>query len=151
MTTMNLKIKCLDKSMEDSYKNHSQFHPGDSGLDIFFPEDCTIPARKTVLVPLGIAAEACIDGRAISYWIAPRSSICKTPLIMANSIGLVDREYRGEFKIPLHNTSNEDYSINKGERLCQIINPLMGEIKFEVVDQLSCTSRGAGGFGSTGK
>jgi len=86
-----------------------------------------------------------------SYFIVPRSSIYKTPLRMANSIGVIDSGYRGELMVPVDNMTDEDYYIKPGERLFQIILPSLNEFEVQIVDELSDSERGVGGFGSTGK
>lgn len=142
--TINCNFHIKPDDTNDFYNNHSTFHDGDSGLDLFFPEQVVVKARETKLVGLGIRCEA-----RTSYFLMPRSSIYKTPLRMANSIGLIDRGYRGELMVPLDNNSDQDYTIEKGQRLFQICLPSLESIYFKLVDELSETSRGEGGFGST--
>ena len=81
----------------------------------------------------------------------PRSSISKTPLRMSNSIGLIDGGYRGEIMASCDNIKDYEYQVEKGQRLFQIVSPDLSSIQFTIVDNLSDTSRGLGGFGSTGK
>ena len=80
----------------------------------------------------------------------PRSSISKTPIRLCNSVGLIDAGYRGEIMAAVDNIKQEDYTINFGQRLFQIVAMDGSPLSFELVDELSSTSRGAGGFGSTG-
>lgn len=89
----------------------------------------------------------------VHYYLAPRSSICKTPLQMANSMGIIDRSYRGPIMAPVRNVNlTSDYDIDEGTRLFQILAPDLGWIKeVRLVDSLPETLRGEGGFGSTGK
>ena len=70
---------------------------------------------------------------------------------MANSIGLIDAGYRGEIMAVCDNIKNYSYQIKKGERLFQLVSNDLSEIEFKIVDSLSNSSRGKGGFGSTGK
>jgi len=129
----------------DIYKNHSTYHPGDSGLDLFVLEDMVIKAHSLgTKIGFGIQCES-----ETSFWLLPRSSISKTPLRMSNSIGLIDQGYRGEIMATVDNLSNEDYYINKGTRLFQIAFPQLTPIEFTLVTELSKTVRGSGGFGST--
>lgn len=86
----------------------------------------------------------------LSYLLVPRSSISKTPLLMANSIGIIDTGYRGEIIAAVYNTSSEPYIIDAGTRLFQIIAPNLQTFDVEIVNELSETKRGTGGFGSTG-
>jgi len=72
-------------------------------------------------------------------------------LMMANSVGIIDAGYRGNIMAKVRNMSQTETTINEGEKLFQICSPTLEPIKFQIVDKLSDSSRGAGGFGSTGK
>ena len=74
----------------------------------------------------------------------------KTPLILANSMGLIDAGYRGELMGVFYNTSEFPFTITKGSRLLQICSATLMPVTFELTDTLSETSRGEGGYGSTG-
>ena len=89
---MKLRIKAFNNRAKELYENHSHLHSGDAGLDLFVVEDQIIPAKSTQPIPLQIACEN-LDNKA--YYLFPRSSISKTPLRLANSIGLIDGGYRG--------------------------------------------------------
>ena len=143
---LHLKIKCLTPEVREMYENHGHFHEGDAGLDLFMPKDAMTHCNGVAdIIGLGIAIE---PNR--SYSIVPRSSMAKTPMRLANSVGIIDKGYRGELKAPLDNVRSI-YKIEKGQRLLQIVSPDLGPITFELVDELSDTSRGEGGIGSTGK
>ena len=81
----------------------------------------------------------------------PRSSISKTPLRMSNSIGLIDGGYRGEIMACCDNIKGESYTAKEGERLFQLVSADCSDISYELKEELSESSRGSGGFGSTGK
>jgi dUTP pyrophosphatase len=88
----------------------------------------------------------------VSWYLYPRSSISKTPLVLHNSIGLIDRDYRGELIAALRNTSDKTYIINKGTRLVQALCPDISEsLSFELTNKQTKTERGENGFGSTNK
>ena len=91
-----------------------------------------------------------IQDKHLSYMVSPRSSISKTPLRMSNSVGIMDSGYRGEFRVPIDNLSDEDFIIEKHTRLFQVTNPTLDIIDLEIVNTLSDSQRGEGGFGSTG-
>lgn len=150
---MHLKIKILNEKVRPFYENHDHFHEGDSGLDLFVAEDETIHAGRVHLIGLGIAVEASLDklwDSPTSFPMYPRSSICKTPLRMANCVGIIDAGYRGQLMLPVDCVFNTSYMVKSGDRLVQICAPDLGGITFEIVDELSNTSRGEGGIGSTG-
>ena len=86
-----------------------------------------------------------------SVVIEPHQTQYVTPLIIPNSFGVIDADYRGEIKAILHNTSDTPYLIQKGDRLIQGILVPVGALKLLEVAQLTETARGTGGIGSTGK
>lgn len=145
------------------YENHCTFHDGDAGVDLFVKEDVTIPSGETCLVDFGVRCQVrsfswCpwrwvkgIFHNYHSYLLMPRSSISKTPLLMRNSVGLIDAAYTGTIKAPLYNTSNQPYRILRGQRLVQLVHGNLDPMHVEIVDGLRDTSRGSGGFGSTGQ
>jgi dUTP pyrophosphatase len=121
----------------------------DSGFDLFTLETIEVQPFKTVMIKFGISC--CLDNNT-AYYLYPRSSICKTPLIMHDSIGVIDSGYRGEIMAPVRNVSLEPYIIEKGTRLFQLARgdlSLFDSIK--IVLKLPDSERGCGGFGSTGK
>lgn len=157
---MHLLIKCANQSTKAHYIHHTHFHEGDAGFDIYSPEDIVVKA-KTIgqKVDLKISCQALRTKnsdkndpkQSMSYYMYARSSIGNTPLRLANSVGIIDRGYRGHLIGCFDNVSDEDFVIKKGTRLLQICRPdLEPEISFELVDELSDTSRGSGGYGSTG-
>ena len=145
---MKLKIKTLNETANELYQNHGHFHDGDAGLDLYILEDASLSPGETKLIKLGISCEP-EDGKA--YFLLPRSSISKTPLRLANSIGLIDGGYRGEIMAPCDNIKDFEYQIEKGQRLFQLVAADCSPISYKIVDNLSDTTRGDGGFGSTGK
>ena len=145
---MKLLLNPLNKIAYNFYKNHGHFHEGDAGLDLYVLESITFDPGETKPIKLGIACEP-EDG--IAYYLFPRSSISKTPLRMANSIGLIDAGYRGEIMAVCDNIKNDSYKIERGQRLFQIVAFDNSPIYYKLTDKLSDTTRGIGGFGSTGK
>jgi len=137
--------------------------PNDNaGVDLYSVEDYTIPPyqlqsfKPVHLLNLGTAAKmvrvSSMGEEDVHYWLCPRSSIYKSGIIMANSQGVIDSSYRGTLMAPVTNLNEHTYpSVVKGTRLFQIVAPDMGHIReIKIVEQLSETSRGSGGFGSTG-
>jgi dUTP pyrophosphatase len=138
-------VQCV--SNLDFYKGKNDTN-GNSGFDLYLPEDTVFPAGEVTFVDFGIAAKT--EGGS-GFWVLPRSSLSKTPLRLANSIGLIDPSYRGNLIGAFDNTSNTDYTVEKGTRLLQMCLPILMPFTVEWVDKLDDTSRGTGGFGSTGK
>jgi dUTP pyrophosphatase len=147
---MKLKIKPESIQARNLYENHTTFYPGDSGLDLFNIHQKHITSGETVFIDLEIKCEMVDDsGNNVSYYLYPRSSISKTPLRLANNVGIIDAGYRGNLKIALDNIKLEDYQIQSSERLVQICAPNLQPFEIEVVDELSDSKRGENGFGST--
>ncbi len=145
---MDIKIKPFNTEVKKLYENHGHFHDGDAGLDVYIINQQTIQADETTLIHLQIACET-NDGKP--YLLMPRSSIAKTPLRLCNSIGLIDGGYRGEIMAVVDNIKKESYTVEPGQRLFQLVAMDGSPIHFKLVEELSESTRGEGGFGSTGK
>ena len=144
---INVKIKKLDPNVEiPKYET-----AGSSGLDIkaFISNQLIIKPRTSMLVPTGISLGIPSD---CEIQIRPRSGIAaKSSISVLNTPGTIDSDYRGEIKIILFNHGIEDFVVNNGDRIAQIVLMPVLKIKFEEVEELKSSSRGFGGFGSTGK
>ena len=160
--TLNLVI--IDHTLHEKYKQrleeHNRMvtndkHPN-SGFDLLIPNSVTVDCSGSLLVDMGV--KACmfsIDGKNIAYQIFPRSSISKTPLMLANHTGIIDSGYRGNIKAAFRYLPFSDatsFSTEKHQRLLQICHPSLCKVYVKLVDfsTLSTTERGQGGFGSTG-
>lgn len=113
-------------------------------------ENITILPDETVKIRTGIAIE--IENSGLVGLVFPRSGLAsKHGITLANSVGVIDSDYRGEIMVPVKNTSKISYEINSGDRIAQLgIFPVFMQT-FTECDELSDTVRGVGGFGSTGK
>ena len=153
---MYYRLEILPVSAEAAayYTNIKERDDGNAGFDLYCPIDGDVVPIPTLL-SLGVKARLVkvseceeIDSH---YWLLPRSSIYKTGFVMANSVGVIDKTYRGELKAPIYSIGASAV-VKTGERYFQIVAPDMGWIKeVRIVSELSETVRGAGGFGSTGK
>ncbi|MFN5704667.1 MAG: dUTP diphosphatase, partial [bacterium] len=122
-----------------------------AGLDLRanIEEPIQLNPMERVLIPTGLFVELPIGYEA---QIRPRSGLAfKYGITVLNSPGTIDADYRGEIKILLINLSNEAFIINDGERIAQMIIAKHEQIEWQLVDKLSDTERGAGGYGHTGK
>lgn len=144
---MNLLIKAHSLEVKTFYQEHGHFHDGDAGLDLFVIFSQSIQPGETAFIHLNISCEN-LDNKP--YMLMPRSSISKTPLRLCNSIGLIDTGYRGEIIAAVDNVKDKPYTIEPGQRLFQLVAMDGSPIHYKLVDELSDTSRGSGGFGSTG-
>ena len=125
--------------------------PLSAGLDIRanLDESITLQPLERALVPTGLFVEL-PEGHEMQ--IRPRSGLAaKHGITVLNSPGTIDADYRGEIKVILVNLSNTPFVVEPGERIAQMIVARYEQIEWDSVETLSDTSRGAGGFGSTGK
>lgn len=108
----------------------------------------TIPPHTTFKVPTGLAIE--LPENTVGLIYARSGMATKRHLAPANKVGVIDADYRGEIIVALHNHSNENQTVEIGERIAQLVVAPFYHVEFEEVDELSETVRGEGGFGSTG-
>lgn len=121
---------------------------GDAGMDLFSVKEVTVWAYHKAVVPTGIAIEI---PRGYFGMIRPRSGLAVKYGITATSSGVIDSDYRGEIKVLLHNLGTQRYDISVGDRIAQLLILPVFHAILEETDELSKTSRGEGGHGSTGK
>jgi dUTP pyrophosphatase len=145
---MILDLKIIADN-EEQWINHPTYSKAkqneDTGLDIPMPSSNIVPAKsKAFTVDLGFKAE-----QNQGYMLIPRSSISKTPLRLANSIGIIDKNYRGKVMVKVDNNSNADFTMNEGSCYFQIVafNGILPN--YNLVNNINKTKRGNGGFGST--
>ena len=150
-----LKIKINEnapQNVKDHYLNFSSHHIGDSGIDLIVPENVEVDALTVGSIDHLIQCEMVNElNEFVSYYLYPRSSISKTHFMMANSVGIIDAGYRGNIMAKIRNMSLTNKTVNEKDKLFQICSPDLKPIKIELVSELSETSRGDGGFGSTNK
>ena len=122
---------------------------GSAGFDFHSAEDICIGSGNQKIVKTGLSCEI---PRGYELQIRPRSGLAaKNRIMVTNSPGTVDSDYRGEICVIISNFGGQDFIINKGDRIAQgIVAPII-QVGFEVVEDLATTERAAGGFGSTGK
>lgn len=112
-------------------------------------DQMTIAPGQRVLIPTGLAFEI---EPGFEVQVRPRSGLSlKTQLLVVNSPGTIDADYRGEVKVILGNFGDQDEIIRHGDRIAQIVLMPIVQAAFEIVNELNETDRGAGGFGSTGR
>jgi dUTP pyrophosphatase len=155
ITKMRLLLKIDDKQtsaatdvLKQYYSSYKKKFETDSGLDLVTPSDCVIEGHQTVQINLGVCC-APVSERPHGYYVYPRSSLAKTPLRLANSIGVIDFTYRGPLIATVDNISNDTYVVNAGTKLFQLCAPDLTPVTFELVDILDWTERGYGAYGST--
>lgn len=123
-------------------------HNSDAGADVYSVDTVTIDPGKTCLVSTGIRTEIPLG---YEIQLRPRSGMsAKTPMRIANSPATIDANFRGVIKVIMHNTGNEPYTINIGDRIAQMVIMPVPMIEWNEVDELTSSDRGENGYGSTG-
>ncbi len=123
--------------------------PNSAGLDLYADADVLVSSGASVMLGTGIAIEIPMNHVGL---VAIRSSVGKAGVALANSVGVIDSDYRGEIKLCLTYTAGSGgHYIRKGQAIAQLIVTPYHHVELVEVDALSTTDRGAGGFGSTGK
>lgn len=142
-------LKILNKS---NYETPRYETSGSAGFDLRVNIDSPLIIQehsKTGLLPTGLFMEI---PKGYEGEVRPRSGLaCKHGITLANSPGTIDSDYRGEVMVCLVNNSNEDYILNPGERIAQMLIKPVIQVEIQEVTELTNTDRGIGGFGSTGK
>ena len=162
MSHLFIKINC-EEAVDDYVKAVGVFNAKkdsphrDSGFDLFVPTGFSCNFNDTYKLDHMVACAVYDnDGNALPYYMYPRSSISKTPLRLANSVGIIDSGYRGNLIAKLDHVKNDDasqdYHVEAGTRLIQVCSHnLLPFESVRIVDELDATERGVGGFGSTGR
>ena len=122
---------------------------GAAGLDVVAAEDLTLVPGQRHAVATGFAI-AIPTGYEVQ--VRPRSGLAlKHGVTCLNTPGTIDHDYRGEVKVILANLGSEPFDVRRGERIAQLVPAAVTKASFREVEMLGETSRGAGGFGSTGR
>jgi dUTP pyrophosphatase len=123
-----------------------------AGVDLYVPADVVFAPGERKFVGMGTSAAVIEGDDCAPFWLLPRSSLSKTGLMMMNSVGVIDKGYRGELIAALWNTLDKEVRVEKGTRLVQVVSRDMASFsKVMLVDALPLSLRGEGGFGSTGR
>lgn len=143
-----MKVKIVNNS---PFEEPSYSTPLSAGMDLRanLTEPLTLKPLQRVLVPTGLHIELPAGYEA---QVRPRSGLAvKHGISIVNTPGTIDADYRGEIKVVLVNLSSEEYRIEPGERIAQMVVARHEKVEWEPVDRLEESGRGEGGFGSTGR
>ena len=153
MNSGKIETKIISPLMGAGIPLPSYATDGSAAMDLraCLSEPLTVQAGETVLVPSGIAIS--IHDPGLVALLVPRSGLgIKHGIVLANTIGVIDSDYQGEIGIGVYNRSTKAYTIEPGERICQMMFVPVTQAALAVVDEFSIDSeRGAGGFGHTGR
>jgi dUTP pyrophosphatase len=147
-----LAIKILDDKMGTRFPLPSYATNGSAGLDLraCIEEPIILAAGETILIPTGLAIH--LEEPHLAAMILPRSGLGhKHGIVLGNLVGLIDSDYQGQLQISCWNRSKESFTIQPGERIAQLVIVPVVQTEFEIVADFDESSRGDGGFGSSGR
>lgn len=146
----SLDVRVLDKRLADQLPNYAT--SGSAGLDLRACLDAPVNLKpgETTLVPSGLAIH--LDNPGLAAIVLPRSGLGhKHGIVLGNLVGLIDSDYQGQIFVSVWNRGNTEFTIAPMERIAQLVVVPVVQVALNVVEDFSTSSRGAGGFGSTGK
>jgi dUTP pyrophosphatase len=153
MNRHKIETKIMNPLMGASIPLPGYATTGSAAMDLraCLSEPLTVQPGETVLIPSGIAIS--IHDPDLVALLVPRSGLgIKHGVVLANTIGVIDSDYQGEIGIGIHNRGKTAYTIEPGERVCQMMFVPVTQVVLSVVEEFSMDSaRGAGGFGHTGR
>ena len=147
-----IQLKILDPRIGNTIPLPTYATPGSAGIDlrVCLDEPLQIAAGETVLLPTGLAIY--IATNELAAVILPRSGLGhKHGIVLGNLVGLIDSDYQGELKISCWNRSQEHFTVNPGDRIAQLVFLPVVKAAFSLVTSFDESSRGEGGFGSSGR
>lgn len=147
-----IDIKVLDPRIGDTFPLPDYATPGSAGMDLRACIDAplTLTPGQTELIGTGIAIH--IGDPGICATILPRSGLGhKHGIVLGNLVGLIDSDYQGQLMVSVWNRSNQDFVIQPGDRIAQLVILPVIQANFSIVDDFDSSERGQGGFGSSGR
>jgi dUTP pyrophosphatase len=145
-----LQVKILDERMRSQMPSYGT--PGSAGLDLRACIDAAIEIApgQTVLVPTGLSIF--VEDPRYAALILPRSGLGhKHGIVLGNLVGLIDSDYQGQLMVSTWNRSSLAFTLEPMERLAQLVIVPIQQVELKIVDEFAESSRGTGGFGSTGR
>ena len=144
-------VKVLIKKLDPTVQLPEYKSSGASGMDLtaFIEKPISVKSKTSSLIPTGLSIAF---QEKYEIQIRPRSGLAaKNNITVLNTPGTIDSDYRGEIKIIIYNHGDDDFIINNGDRIAQMVLSPVIKMELEEVNDLPETLRGEGGFGSTGK
>ena len=147
-----LQLKILDHRLGDEFPLPDYATPGSAGMDLRAMLDAPMELMpgQTQLIPTGIAIH--IGDPALAAVILPRSGLGhKHGIVLGNLVGLIDSDYQGQLFVSCWNRGTENFRVEIGERIAQLVLLPVVRAKFDIVDEFDESDRGEGGFGHSGR
>lgn len=152
MSRQKLQVKILDSRVGESIPMPEYATEGSAGIDLraCLEESVELAPGETILIPTGLAIY--VEDPGLAAMILPRSGLGhKHGIVLGNLVGLIDSDYQGQLMVSCWNRGKDTFKIEIGERIAQLILVPVVQAEFEVVEEFEESSRGEGGFGSTGR
>ena len=146
-----IQLKVLDKRVGKDFPLPAHATMGSAGVDLRACLDAplTLTPGSTELIPTGIAIH--IEDPGLAAVILPRSGLGhKHGIVLGNLVGLIDSDYQGQLFVSCWNRGTDNFVLEPGARLAQLVVVPVVQVEFDVVDEFSASDRGEGGFGHTG-
>jgi dUTP pyrophosphatase len=147
-----LKVRILDARIGKDFPLPQYATGGSAGLDLraCLDQPLTLEPGRAELLPTGLAIY--VEDPGLAAVILPRSGLGhKHGIVLGNLVGLIDSDYQGQLMVSCWNRGREPYTVQPGERIAQLVIVPVVQVALEVVEDFAATSRGAGGFGSSGR
>jgi dUTP pyrophosphatase len=152
MSPQPIQLKILDPRLEGEFALPDYATPGSAGVDLraCVDDPVNLEPGQTELIPSGLAIH--IADPSLAAIILPRSGLGhKHGIVLGNLVGLIDSDYQGQVYVSCWNRGHNEFVINPGDRLAQMVIVPVVQAKFEIVEEFATSDRGAGGFGHTGQ
>ena len=147
----NIKVKILDSRIGEEFPMPTYATDGSAGIDLRACVDKTTISHpgETILIPTGISIY--IGDPSMAAVILPRSGLGhKHGIVLGNLVGLIDSDYQGPLMVSLWNRGHDNFTVEPGDRIAQLVFVPIVQANFEVVKDFDQSERGEGGFGHTG-
>ena len=151
MSRQRVQLKIVDPRIGREFPLPEYATGGSAGVDLraCLDDGLVLRAGETKLIPTGIAVHMADPGLAAV--ILPRSGLGhKNGIVLGNLVGLIDSDYQGQIMVSCWNRSTQEFTVEPGARLAQMVFVPVVQVNFDVVEEFTASDRGAGGFGHTG-
>ena len=151
-TRRPLKVRILDARIGKEFPLPQYATGGSAGLDLraCLDKPLELEPGKAELVPTGLAIY--VEDPGLAAVVLPRSGLGhKHGIVLGNLVGLIDSDYQGQLMVSVWNRGRETYTVQPGERVAQLVIVPVVQVALEVVEDFTATTRGAGGFGHSGR
>ena len=146
-----IQLKILDNRIGTEFPLPNYSTSGSAGMDLraCVEQTTMVKPAETLLIPTGISVY--IQDPGLAAVILPRSGMGhKHGIVLGNLVGLIDSDYQGPLMVSLWNRSQQEFTINPGDRIAQLVFVPVAQVTFDIVENFVASDRGEGGFGHTG-